>query len=631
MEIPKGCSAPLDPSAPSFLTLPAEVRNTINEYVFVLPRRPGIRIHNSDFYYDRRPYEIRADDESFADDSSEDDRVGYGSRKGRHVPRSQKNWQKRQDSEWKEAQGFRHEASLGIGLLKSCRQMYHETVGILYANNTFLVTRVGQRCDREAIRRCQASDRGDYHQINYAPIWLASLGSQMRLITKVVIDISTVCGWGCDQVELDQNLLPLLRIVWNGDLPRCSITFAHPRLLFKCPGSMHPNSTSPADIVAGTVRLNKAFAALAKDETLDLRRLSNSESLLSSVTMHRVSKDGQVQYYTGSRSVHRSFFIHPASGVVRWSAARPVNSLTDLPDDVQGMICAYAITAEDRLRLPINSARKPNFHRNVFDVSATLRESLVQAVSQYMPVVIELTAKERVSDYSDADLVRRYDARVGVREGGHRNHLVELIASQSLYSTSALPTILVQVALTRATNPTDVRINMNGLLNLKGTTHDGTEVDEICVAVELQHTRGDNVHHDTHYTTYGRLKMSMFLYLTDILDQVCPKHWKKNARQACPVFWIDGHANLVDLVAPPLGFRWSHADSLNFAHEGTTLRRLVKKIERRPDIPNSKVGCCLDRDTECVYHTWRNLKMWAKCVWRMDNARSTKQGQTLGC
>jgi len=317
MEIPKGCSAPLDPSAPSFLTLPAEVRNTISEYVFVLPRQPGIRIHNSDFYYDRRPYEIRANNESFADDSSEDDRVGYGSRKGRHVPRSLKSWQKRQDYEWEEAQKFKHEASLGLGLLKSCRQLYHETVGILYANNTFVVTRVGNRCDCEAIKRCQTSNRDDYNQINYAPVWLASLGSQMRLIKKVVIDITTVCAWGCGKVVMDQNVLPLLKKVWNGDLPRCSITFVHSGDPFNCSGSMYSSSSSLADIVAGTARLNEAFAARAKDETLNLRRLSNSELLLSSVTMRRLSKHGQVEYYTGSRSVHRSFAVYPASGVVR--------------------------------------------------------------------------------------------------------------------------------------------------------------------------------------------------------------------------------------------------------------------------------------------------------------------------
>jgi len=293
------------------------------------------------------------------------------------------------------------------------------------------------------------------------------------------------------------------------------------------------------------------------------------------------------------------------------------------------MICAYAITTEDRLRLSINSARRPNFDRNIFDVSAAFRASFVQAVGRYMPVVIELTAKERANDYSDADMLKRYDAEMGARDYGHRNCLMEQIVHQSLLSESAVPTILVQVALTRPTNPTDVRINMNGLLRSIRNTFASVEVDEVCVAVELQHTGGDNVHHETHSTTHGRLKMSMFLYLTDMFEQIYPKHWKRNAREACPELWIDGHANVVDLAAPPVGFRWSHADSLNFVLDGMTLKRCVKEIERRPDF--SKVSCCFDPDTECVYHTWQYLKMWAKRVWRMDNARSMKQGQTLGC
>jgi hypothetical protein len=49
MDIPKVCSAPFDPKAPSLLTLPAAIRNSINEYIFIRPE--SILIHDADFYY----------------------------------------------------------------------------------------------------------------------------------------------------------------------------------------------------------------------------------------------------------------------------------------------------------------------------------------------------------------------------------------------------------------------------------------------------------------------------------------------------------------------------------------------------------------------------------------------------
>ncbi|KAI0569102.1 hypothetical protein Alg130_11748 [Pyrenophora tritici-repentis] len=58
MEIPKVYSAPADPTAPSLLKLPAEVRNTISRFVFVQPE--PILIHNADFYYNQKPVVLDA-------------------------------------------------------------------------------------------------------------------------------------------------------------------------------------------------------------------------------------------------------------------------------------------------------------------------------------------------------------------------------------------------------------------------------------------------------------------------------------------------------------------------------------------------------------------------------------------
>ncbi|KAH6853047.1 hypothetical protein BKA58DRAFT_450396 [Alternaria rosae] len=484
MEIPKIRSAPSDPLAPSFLTLPAEVRNSISEYVFVLPE--PIHIHNTDFYYDRKSYEPY---KIFPDDSSEDDRdMDWGPRT-RHFANSMEEWEERHYYLEREARIFRNKAALGLGLLKSCRQIYHETVNFLYSDNTFIVSSVGSRCDREEIKRCRVTDRNDYYQIKYAPMWLASLGSD----------------------EVDEK-------VWNGDLVRCSITFArYSRLTNKCSGSSHP-SNEEEDIDENAARLNKAFVALERDETLDLRRLSNSELLLSSVSIYNYGETGQVQYYSGPRSVCRSFTVDQASGEVRWATAGPVG-LLELPRKAQGMVCAYVITEEESLRLFRDYARIPNFDRSIFDVSMRLRPSLVKAVGEYMPVVIELATKERVDDDCDAHPLRRFDPRIDL---GDDDSLASKIANASLgvHSGPARPTILIQVVLTRPTNPTHIHININQLVNFIQTPYDKILKDDIRVGVEVQQTGNDNSRCETSYTTIAELKMKMFLYFTDVLDQL---------------------------------------------------------------------------------------------------------------
>jgi len=619
MEIPKVRSTPLDPSAPSFLTLPAEVRNNISGYVFVLP--DPIYVHNSDFYHDRKPYEPYKE---FPDDSSEDDRDMYWGPRTRHFANSLEEWEERHYYLEREARIFRNEASLGLGLLKSCRQTYHETVSFLYSDNTFIVSSVGSRCDREEIKRCRVTDWNDYYQIKYAPIWIASLGSQIKLIRKLVIDISTVCDWNCGSAEMYQDLLPLLRKVWNGDLARCSITFARSsRLTNRCSGSSHP-SNEEEDIEENAARLNKAFLALVRDETLDLRRLSNSELLLSSVSIYNYGEIGQVQYYSGPRSVHRPFTVDQASGEVRWATLGPVGLLRKLPRKAQGMVCAYVITKEQSLRLSKDYARTHNFDQSIFDVSVRLRPLLVKAVGEYMPVVIEFAAKERVDDDCDAHPLRRFDPKIDL---GDDDSLANKIANVSLavHSGPARPTILIRVVLTHPTNPVHIRININQLLDFIQIPYGRILKDEVRVGVKVQHTE-NNPRCETRYTTIAELKMKMFLYFTDILDQLPRNGVRGPAR---PELWIDGKGDLVDLVAPPKGFRWNDADSMNFKRDGRTMTSLFNDIVRRHRVKAKESFCCIRDYNQCMYHTWGSLRKWAKPVWRKQALERAGDGEVF--
>ncbi|CAI9630190.1 unnamed protein product [Alternaria burnsii] len=185
MDIPKVCSAPLDPTAPSLLTLPADIRNSINEYIFIRPE--PILIHDTDFYYNRGRYGCDNDGHLLfpeqAFDSDEEEQMHQSKKKP--CSKSLKGWETRSDAEKEDILLFQHEASLGIGLLKSCRQMYHETSSVFYSKNTFIVSRVRDRAPGGGRKTCESGNRRDYHQLSYTPKWLASLGSQVRRLKKI--------------------------------------------------------------------------------------------------------------------------------------------------------------------------------------------------------------------------------------------------------------------------------------------------------------------------------------------------------------------------------------------------------------------------------------------------------------
>jgi hypothetical protein len=240
-------------------------------------RPEPILIHNADYYYSQGPCgpdskSSTAFDERPAHNNSMEH--GYHS-KNKRCNKNLESWGTRSDAEKDDAQLFKHEALLGVDLLKSCRQMYHETVSILYSKNTFVVSQVRGRHERSEIRARDREDRRDCHQLSYPPMWLASLGAQIRRLKKVVIDIS---DYPFSYHNAIPDVLPLLRMIWDGILLQYVISFAHTGRRT----GIHPRFKDPQDLVATTTRLNKTLDALARDNTLHLRRHSTSTLLMSS-------------------------------------------------------------------------------------------------------------------------------------------------------------------------------------------------------------------------------------------------------------------------------------------------------------------------------------------------------------
>jgi hypothetical protein len=100
-----------------------------------------------------------------------------------------------------------------ISVWRSCRLIYHEAVPILWSSNTFTLARTPDIHDYEGCF------------IGKAIPSLLSIGSQLPLLKKVVIDLATLCPYACDdhfpflREGFASDYLhfgDLLRVLWNG-------------------------------------------------------------------------------------------------------------------------------------------------------------------------------------------------------------------------------------------------------------------------------------------------------------------------------------------------------------------------------------------------------------------------------
>jgi hypothetical protein len=335
---------------------------------------------------------------------------------------------------------------------------------------------------------------------------------------------------------------------------------------------------------------------------------------------------GSVQYYTGPRSVFRGFKINTESGKAVWDAAEPATSLMDIPLQAQGIICRYVVTHGKSLRLVLNSRNPLNCDRNLFDVSATWRNSLTRAVSTSMPIIIELLAARAHTDYNNSDLSRSFypDTEALSNCDGLINQIIEECVR--IRSETAQVTLSIRVRLTRPTNPTDVRINIDGLLFwLQSVKHKPVK-DDVRLAIELERAEGDESHYEISSTTVGKLKMELFLYFTDILDQT---PGDGEAGPELPELWMNGRAHLVDLAPLPMGYPFSQKGAIKSEAYEENFRRAMRKIEADHTVEDM-AECCLYSAEDCVYHTWLSLQRWAKSVRKNERScrGSDKQEQS---
>lgn len=187
-----------DPNAPSFLNLPAEIRNLIYGLLFV---------HEDDLQL----AEVADGSVALVQRSSEDDTA---------------------ELEYYESlQRYRHNGIIpstslpqprrvrqdGLHLLHTCHQAHHEAAPMLYAN-TFLIHATRGECHDPTGRRFNRA----------LSAWLHRIGQHNCFVRKLVIDLGAIGPWDCacgnpdraDTLREDDDYIrcgALLNAIWSSD------------------------------------------------------------------------------------------------------------------------------------------------------------------------------------------------------------------------------------------------------------------------------------------------------------------------------------------------------------------------------------------------------------------------------
>ncbi|KAI4957968.1 hypothetical protein J4E86_005108 [Alternaria arbusti] len=343
MQIPKRDSHPADPSEPSFLDRPGEIRNLIYEQLF--KRAEPILLHNTDAYHAVEPK-----------------RRNYDTDEGFHALTAR--FETELESRIGAADEFTHDFYLGLPLLLVCRQIYHEAASVFYSDNTFVFSRVLDRHDGRNNPRYDNFDGKAYHQFAYASVWLSNIGSQFGMLKKVHIDVDAMCYHACKHALDDFDALPLLRLLWKNGAKKSPITFTCTgrRLDPECENSF--------------ARTEEQKKRLIGNGQFSLQRFANFDRLIHSVSIHFVERYMRVTF-DKEHSHWREFAVDQDGDVVIRQLGSKPRHLLDLPRSVLSKIINLAALSPEGPILDMDNHTIDGIQLNILQLSRESRSDFM--------------------------------------------------------------------------------------------------------------------------------------------------------------------------------------------------------------------------------------------------------------
>ncbi|KAI4920975.1 hypothetical protein J4E85_009090 [Alternaria conjuncta] len=474
IEIPKTTSGPADPRAPSILTtLPPEIRNRIYEYLF---KRDGPIVLD----------EGQAHVELWA--------RGHGI----HYTHGGVEQQVRDEDLCDVFTGC-------TDLLLSCRQVYHEAVGVLYGENTFFFSQFLER------------------QMHFTCTWLSRIGTHYQLLSRVTMD--------ADASYRRYNLLPLLKFIWNNPQAKCEFAFVVSRNSgFK----EQNNGADPHDSITAADIMNTILFELGTADVLNLRQYARYSGLISSVIVryHDHAQCGYVEY--NDSCIPRSF-PHPNRGFdilhhgskVQWKEPEQL-SLLSMPDKCLLAINTYAGTSDTNVVFDLDTNEALGYRIGLSGVNNSLRADIDQMHTRvYDELVIQMSTQEATTNFNDFEALQKLL---------HVNNFEALVNPLVRREEHCSINMILMFKLSTPEPIADLRININKLLHTFKRDHGG-----LIITVQ----KSDSSVNGTQSIMWHHVQKAVFLLVSDILVQ-CPS----KANRPLPQIWINGHGTVLRATYP---------------------------------------------------------------------------------
>jgi len=535
-------SRPADPSKPSFLELPAEIRNAVYELLF--ENDGPVFLHNADAFFPRAPDLDDYDDDGGPRCLCESCRYEGIS----HYERDRSAWAAAMDNDAKDLKflkaHFAHGLSDGLGMLTSCRQICSEAVGVLYGHNTFAFTR---RTDRHDINYLTNEYRAwfepifynneRYNQLNYSARWMDSIGDHYRFLRKVVIDTDAMCPSHC-RWAADFDVLPLLRIMWAHPEAKCEIVFESTGRAL----SAHIHNASYPTAVS--VDLNTLLHTLGKEDMLGLRHVSRSLETVV-IEFEQVGRRSEWHFVKYKRSGLRFFTILSKVAEVSWNPKKPIKSRADLPRSIRQIIARYVALGPEGIVVDLTAHVTHGLDLTLLRMVPCSVKSLIRPGYS---LTLSMTSQEAETSF------KRFSALDTLLWPEAINNTTASYIARGEFGLTSGQSINLNFILDDDNGLEDVKINMRGLVRFLSSM----SILKANMWSTIKIIIKDNKGHQKACSEVPikKLRQAVFLFFTDLLrDSI----YARERQQHTPNMRINGFGAILKCIEKPHEFRCTRA------------------------------------------------------------------------
>jgi hypothetical protein len=483
IEIPKTISHPDADDRLSFLTaLPAEMRNEVYKWLFarddpIIYTGPGRRNTEPEFVPDF--------------DENEEEIPPFTPEEGVVLRRPS------------------HDLGPSVAMLRACRQIFHEAVGVLYSGNKIIVS-------------ASLNKHNEYmEQFGLARQFLFSIGTQVAHVKEIKIDISPLClEDDCDRVvglrlEEQIDVLPLARLIWYPPSSTCGFHLVHTgrsldhRVHWDWPGKQAHVSKLDAQLLEDIVQ------ALSKNNTL--RKHGRFERLIDKIELSLDLEIGYLHYpitgpyYDVDKRVIKPFeILMDDKGRLRSltrSSWAHTSDLHPLPPRLHRKIMRWAMEGEKDIVFDLDCRNVSGLPLNILQVDRSMRSLAHKHLSFYNQITIMMTTSRQKSDFDQWRSLKAWleesisDSFPTDKEEApsHTEPSATLVLKANLATPATLPGLRIEIAsfirLTYTLNP------------------------YILLRFELPSTGKDGLEEcQNHVTTLLLLRKRLFVFISSIME-----------------------------------------------------------------------------------------------------------------